>query len=110
MIISWEQTNIIHRDLGIRGFTEVKSNAMNGAHVGIGMALAPRQPVNIEQVYSSMKIGLISVLIGLNNQGRTEECMALKNVLRYVPGSYVDEQLYNTSPELFDYVKLRNTK
>ena len=107
-IVRIEQQNIIHRKLGIRAFEEVKENAANVGHIYKGMSLNPHPASDVSKIYRSLDVGLTSLLISLDAQGRHAEVAALKIFLGFMPKSEYDDQLLSSNSEFFDYMTRRN--
>jgi hypothetical protein len=103
-IVYFEQKNIVNRDLGIRAFLEIKHNVVNVANFGTGMTLSPHPFANVQEIYRSLKIPLMSLLIKLKAEGKMEECEAIKKVLRYTPKSNIDPAMFKRDPDLFNYL------
>lgn len=104
IIIALEQINIIHRNLGIRAFNEIKMNLTNSETFITGMAFNPRQFDDISKIYSSLQTALISLLVNLKSKERYDECISLKEFLKYLPRANYYEQLYNQDSGLFDWI------
>ena len=100
MILFFEEKNIRNRDLGIMSFMEIRRSP----DISVEQSYAPHPRLAVNHVLEEMKDALVSVAIKLKEEGRQEECEALKRFLKYVPESRIDRTLYKSDPELFDYL------
>ncbi len=103
-IIGQEHKNIINRELGLKFFVEIKQTHPPGYRFEIGTKFADNSRFTVEDVLGEMHDGLVSILMRWNTEGNTEACAALKGVLKYAPRTRVAEALYNSNPDLFDYL------
>jgi hypothetical protein len=103
-IISIEQLNIIHRNLGIRGFTEIKQTLSQTAYK-TGLSLNHSNAENTDKIYSSFRVGLLSLLLNHYALDRQDEIKLTKDILKYVPPADYYDQLYENNSEVFDFIK-----
>jgi hypothetical protein len=103
-IIRLEQKNIFNRELGLKIFVEIKQTYPPGHNFEIGMKFADNAQFVVEDVLKEMHDGLVSILMRWNAEGNTEACEALKYILKYAPRTRAAEALYNSNPDLFDYL------
>jgi hypothetical protein len=104
-IINIERANIVHRNLGVNCFREIKKNAKNDSFCEWGMNFRNDfRPEYITKIYDSIRLSLISLSANLQTQQRDRECEAAKNLLKFIPPADYYNQLLGASSEFFGWI------
>lgn len=106
-VIKIEQENILHRKLGVFAFKEIKNNLRNRQltnNRAWGMEIRSFQKPKTSELYNSLRIPLISLLVNLDPT-KINEISAVTTILKFLPKEDYYQQLLNSNPKLFNWVK-----